>query len=195
MTTTAGPLDPSSEALTLANTGSPSNSPPRRCVFPFIYMGETYTSCTCAVIGRFWCSTTSDFDLDSRWGLCDPDSAFDPDAQTCDAGSFATRVDHPTSPADAFRRFDDGGEAQEVNGGGGKSSAGTAAGIAAGAVGAVLVLFVALAVFRRRNRGMYKVDELPSQQPRTRPAFPPASSKAGASERAVYTPQLTKTVV
>lgn len=196
--TTAVPLDPSSEVLTLANTGEPESSPARRCVFPFIYMGRSYTSCTCAVIGRFWCSTTDDFDLDDEWGLCDPDSAFDPSAQPCETGSFALRVAHPTSPADAYERFDDRAEDQASNPD--STESGVVAGVVAGAVGAALVILVAMAVLGRHFRRSLKIEELPSELPsdlprRSKAAFAPSSSRAGTSERAIYIPHLTKSDV
>lgn len=196
--TTAAPLDSATEMLTLANTGAPESSPARRCVFPFAYMGRSYTSCTCAVIGRFWCSTTDDFDLDGEWGLCDPDSAFDPSAQPCETGSFALRVAHPTSPADAYARFD--GLAEEESSDSDSIESGVAAGVAAGAVGAALVILVAMAVLRRHFNRSLKIEELPSELPsdlplRSRAAFAAPSSRAGASERAVYIPHLTKSVV
>jgi hypothetical protein len=195
--TTAVPLDPSTEVLTLANTGEPESSPARRCVFPFTYMGRSYTSCTCAVIGRFWCSTTDDFDLDDEWGLCDPDSAFDPSAQPCETGSFALRVAHPTSPADAYARFDD--LAEDQNSDSGSAESGVAAGVAAGAVGAALVILIAMAVLRRHFHRSLKIEEMPlellSDLPPSRTAFAPTTSRAGMSERAVYIPHLTKSVV
>ena len=42
------------------------------CVFPFIYDGEEQTSCVSSPNygGQGWCSTTSDFDTDGKWGGC-----------------------------------------------------------------------------------------------------------------------------
>nr|XP_020668997.1 seminal plasma protein A3-like [Pogona vitticeps] len=44
------------------------------CVFPFIYNGKSYSSCTTAgtVGGKLWCSLTSNYDVDPRWTYCDP---------------------------------------------------------------------------------------------------------------------------
>ncbi|XP_054848607.1 fibronectin-like [Eublepharis macularius] len=43
------------------------------CVFPFIYKGKTYSSCTTAgdSAGKLWCSLTSNYDEDSKWTYCD----------------------------------------------------------------------------------------------------------------------------
>lgn len=47
------------------------------CVFPFIYKGEVYNSCTTKdtdTKGRFnqdpWCAVTSNYDRDKKRGLC-----------------------------------------------------------------------------------------------------------------------------
>nr|XP_056720573.1 fibronectin-like [Euleptes europaea] len=44
------------------------------CVFPFIYKGKTYSSCTTAgaSTGKLWCSLTSNYDKDPRWTYCEP---------------------------------------------------------------------------------------------------------------------------
>jgi len=41
------------------------------CHFPFEYRGVTYTECTRTFYGRPWCSTTTDYGLDEKWGYCD----------------------------------------------------------------------------------------------------------------------------
>ena len=41
------------------------------CVFPFIYKGISYQSCTTVDHDRLWCATTSNYDKDSKWGNCD----------------------------------------------------------------------------------------------------------------------------
>nr|XP_020668991.1 matrix metalloproteinase-9-like [Pogona vitticeps] len=45
-----------------------------RCVFPFIYNGKSYSSCTTAgdSDGRLWCSLTSNYDADHKWKYCNP---------------------------------------------------------------------------------------------------------------------------
>eukprot|EP00794_Sanderia_malayensis_P005465 gene5465-6148_t len=40
------------------------------CVFPFIYKKKTYHSCTKDGLKTYWCSTTSNYDKDKRWGQC-----------------------------------------------------------------------------------------------------------------------------
>ena len=41
------------------------------CVFPFIYKGLTWNSCTTYGRQRPWCSTTNNWDNDKLWGYCD----------------------------------------------------------------------------------------------------------------------------
>ena len=41
-----------------------------RCVFPFIFAGQTYSSCTTRDADRPWCSTTANFTKDGSWGYC-----------------------------------------------------------------------------------------------------------------------------
>ena len=41
------------------------------CVFPFRYKGKSYHSCTTLNYNnRPWCSTTSNYDTDKKWGKC-----------------------------------------------------------------------------------------------------------------------------
>ena len=40
------------------------------CAFPFKYRGKTYNSCTKKDHNQLWCSTTSDYDKNKRWGNC-----------------------------------------------------------------------------------------------------------------------------
>ncbi|XP_061097950.1 cation-independent mannose-6-phosphate receptor [Conger conger] len=42
------------------------------CFFPFKYMGTSYSECTKVgrTDGKLWCSTTSDYDKDVKWGFC-----------------------------------------------------------------------------------------------------------------------------
>jgi len=43
------------------------------CVFPFIYRGQTYHSCTTVDRGnKKWCAKTSNFDQGRIWGYCYP---------------------------------------------------------------------------------------------------------------------------
>uniref|UniRef100_A0ACB8EUU1 Uncharacterized protein n=1 Tax=Sphaerodactylus townsendi TaxID=933632 RepID=A0ACB8EUU1_9SAUR len=43
-----------------------------RCIFPFIYKGKSYSSCTSEGMsdGKLWCSTTSTYDVDKKWVYC-----------------------------------------------------------------------------------------------------------------------------
>uniref|UniRef100_A0A8C4RLJ8 Fibronectin type-II domain-containing protein n=1 Tax=Erpetoichthys calabaricus TaxID=27687 RepID=A0A8C4RLJ8_ERPCA len=40
------------------------------CVFPFIYKGVTYNSCTKVDSSQEWCSITTNYDEDKLWGYC-----------------------------------------------------------------------------------------------------------------------------
>ncbi|XP_039605440.1 epididymal sperm-binding protein 1-like [Polypterus senegalus] len=40
------------------------------CVFPFIYKGHTYNSCTMTDYSSLWCATTSNYDKDFQWTTC-----------------------------------------------------------------------------------------------------------------------------
>ncbi|XP_061445843.1 epididymal sperm-binding protein 1-like [Rhineura floridana] len=48
------------------------NADAKPCVFPFIYMGHTYYTCTnkFAHKGRYWCATTGSYDKDKKWSYC-----------------------------------------------------------------------------------------------------------------------------
>lgn len=52
---------------------SPCPGPsPQPCVFPFIFGGISYTSCTKdgAIDARQWCATTANYDMDRAWRPC-----------------------------------------------------------------------------------------------------------------------------
>ncbi|MBN3275478.1 MMP9 protein, partial [Polyodon spathula] len=48
------------------------NSDGAECVFPFVFLGETYNKCTTEGRrdGYRWCATTSNFDKDKKYGFC-----------------------------------------------------------------------------------------------------------------------------
>ncbi|XP_060137178.1 epididymal sperm-binding protein 1-like [Zootoca vivipara] len=49
-----------------------STRPTGPCVFPFIYKGKSYMSCTTdgESKGKLWCSLTSNYDEDQKWIYC-----------------------------------------------------------------------------------------------------------------------------
>uniref|UniRef100_A0A8C3JB46 Matrix metallopeptidase 9 n=1 Tax=Calidris pygmaea TaxID=425635 RepID=A0A8C3JB46_9CHAR len=53
------------------------NSQGDPCVFPFTFLGQSYSSCTSQgrQDGKLWCATTSNYDTDKKWGFC-PDRGY-----------------------------------------------------------------------------------------------------------------------
>lgn len=59
------------------------NSQGDPCVFPFTFLGQSYSACTSQgrQDGKLWCATTSNYDTDKKWGFC-PDRGTSPPART-----------------------------------------------------------------------------------------------------------------
>uniref|UniRef100_A0A3Q1HT91 Matrix metalloproteinase-9 n=1 Tax=Acanthochromis polyacanthus TaxID=80966 RepID=A0A3Q1HT91_9TELE len=53
------------------------NSEGEPCHFPFVFLGQKYTSCTSEGRGdgKLWCGTTDNYDEDKKWGFC-PDQGY-----------------------------------------------------------------------------------------------------------------------
>ncbi|EDO47787.1 predicted protein [Nematostella vectensis] len=54
---------------TFTTAGNGQGAP---CVFPFTYSGTKYSSCITSNHNYRWCSTTSNYDKDAKWGNCLP---------------------------------------------------------------------------------------------------------------------------
>ncbi|KAJ7390797.1 peptidase M10A [Desmophyllum pertusum] len=63
----------SSTAVVYTLLGNDNHAP---CVFPFIYLGKTYTECTYKdeEHSNPWCATTGNYDNDKKWGHCQTDN-------------------------------------------------------------------------------------------------------------------------
>ncbi|XP_069089770.1 seminal plasma protein BSP-30 kDa-like [Pleurodeles waltl] len=87
------------------------------CVFPFIYQGVTYQSCTMKNYFTDWCATTRNYDRDRRWIECyNRDAAINPDCvfpfiykgvtyQSCTTKDYSTQWCATTSNYDLNRRW------------------------------------------------------------------------------------------
>uniref|UniRef100_A0A8D2J2Z5 Fibronectin type-II domain-containing protein n=1 Tax=Varanus komodoensis TaxID=61221 RepID=A0A8D2J2Z5_VARKO len=42
------------------------------CIFPFVFDGKSYSSCTRDGKSGFWCATTRNYDKDLKWSYCGP---------------------------------------------------------------------------------------------------------------------------
>jgi hypothetical protein len=65
--TTAPATVPSTACLTYTVAGNANGA---FCQFPFRYKGTMYYECTRIDNKRPWCSTTADYDVEKRWGVC-----------------------------------------------------------------------------------------------------------------------------
>uniref|UniRef100_A0A3B1IEG3 Fibronectin type-II domain-containing protein n=1 Tax=Astyanax mexicanus TaxID=7994 RepID=A0A3B1IEG3_ASTMX len=56
-------------------SGTPGTAKGDDCVFPFIYRGNSYSSCVSfrflgIKLDTMWCSTTRNYDIDKKWKIC-----------------------------------------------------------------------------------------------------------------------------
>lgn len=52
-------------------TDNGGNSDGKGCVFPFVYKGIEYNTCTEIDEDKPWCATTANYDADKKWSVCD----------------------------------------------------------------------------------------------------------------------------
>lgn len=66
-TTAATTIEPTTPCLTYTVGG---NAKGAFCQFPFWYKGRAYYECTRMDNPKLWCSTTTNYDVDNKWGVC-----------------------------------------------------------------------------------------------------------------------------
>ncbi|ETE57436.1 Epididymal sperm-binding protein 1, partial [Ophiophagus hannah] len=69
------------------DTGPDENVESLPCVFPFVFKNQVYTGCTTngRSDGRYWCATSSNYNIDKMWRFCSEESGPDPNVEdpTC----------------------------------------------------------------------------------------------------------------
>merc|ERR1712214_116359 len=88
-TTTTTTAAPSTSTCTTISGASGAGA---QCVFPFTYMGVTYTGCPTAPFPQPWCSTQTDRygnHVNGHWGDCNP--------STCPMSASPATTAAPTS--------------------------------------------------------------------------------------------------